>query len=424
MAKPDGPPRRAARWLESGLLDVEFYAALRAREFADATEAAADFVAHGMPQRLSPHPFLDFVSLPSEVRRAWRDGKVTSVLAHLTGEDGRMRPTGPLAEPVDPASARADMLALAQRLGREAAGQVDPGPGPVDWRAVALEALRPDRTSFVVLATEPRRTLRTVQKLLERSGDGELEVVVLDCGSAPHAALGLLASLYGRAQVELLRLPGTAASAATTAAANVGIARATGRVVVLLDSQVVVRRGWLPGCWRLSATRRWRALSPSCSGPTTRSSPPGSWSALRATGRRPFWPGTRRRTHADSRGSDCWRSPGRPWCCGPRTSWRWRVCDRTRRGPSQPSTCAPACSSAVPPASACPRRPWSRSPAGPMRRSRGHHRRTPCSLRIRSCTSGSASSVERVIPGRAAGWLPRWSSPVASGSPPTSCGGP
>ena len=118
----------------------------------------------------------------------------------------------------------------------------------MDWRAVALEALRPDRTSFVVLATEPRRTLRAVQKLLERSGDGELEVVVLDCGSAPHAALGLLASLHGRAQVDLLRLPGTAAaSAATTAAANVGIARATGRVVVLLDSQVVVRRGWLPG---------------------------------------------------------------------------------------------------------------------------------------------------------------------------------
>ena len=198
---------------------------------------------HGMPQRLSPHPFLDFVSLPSDVRRAWRDGKVAPVLAHLTGEDGRVRPVGPLAEPVDPVSARADMLALARRLGREARGEVDPGPTSVDWRAAALKTLRPDVTSVVVVATEPRRTLRTVQKLLERSGDGEVEVVVVDCGSAPHAALGLLASLHGRPQVELVRLPGTAPAAT---AANVGIARATGSVVVLLDAQVVVRRGWLP----------------------------------------------------------------------------------------------------------------------------------------------------------------------------------
>ena len=242
MAGPDGTSRRAAQWLQSGLMDVEFYSALRGREFEDVVAAAEDFVAHGMPLRLSPHPFLDFVSLPSEIRRAWRDGKVAPVLAHLTGADGRVRPEGPLAEPDDPASAGAGMLALAQCLGREAAGEVDPGPGPVDWRAAALEELRPDRTSVVVLATEPRRTLRTVQKLLERSGAGELEVVVVDCGSAPHAALGLLASLHGRAQVQLTRLPG----AAPAAAANVGIAQATGSVVVLLDSQVVVRRGWLP----------------------------------------------------------------------------------------------------------------------------------------------------------------------------------
>ena len=109
---------------------MEFYGALRAREFEDAAEAAEDFVAHGMPQRLSPHPFLDFVSLPSDVRRAWRDGKVAPVLAHLTGEDGRVRPAGPLAEPVDPVSARADLLALARRLGREAHGEVDPAPSP------------------------------------------------------------------------------------------------------------------------------------------------------------------------------------------------------------------------------------------------------------------------------------------------------
>ena len=242
MSDPDGTSGRAARWLQSGLLDVEFYGALRGLGFEDAAAAAEDFIAHGMPQRLSPHPFLDFISLPSDVRRAWRDSKVAPVLAHLTGEDGRLRPAGPLAEPVDPVSARAEMLALAQSLGCAVAGEVGPGPAPADWRDAGLKALRPDVTSIVLVATEARRTLRTVQKLLERSGDLEVEVVVVDCGSAPHAALGLLASLHGQPQVELMRLPG----AAPAAAANLGIARATGSVVVVLDPQVVVRRGWLP----------------------------------------------------------------------------------------------------------------------------------------------------------------------------------
>ena len=65
---------------------------------------------------------------------------------------------------------------------------------------------------------------------------------MVDYGSAPHAALGLLASLHGRPGVELLRLPGSASAATAT---NLGIARANGDVVVLLDAQVVVRRGWL-----------------------------------------------------------------------------------------------------------------------------------------------------------------------------------
>lgn len=234
--------RRAARWLDAGLLDVEFYAALRGREFEGADQAAVDFVSHGMPARLSPHPFLDFVSLPPEIRRAWRDGKVGPVLEHLTDEDGAVRPTGPLARPADPEAARTAMLGLARQLGREAAGVSPVAPPSVDWLAAKEKDRRPDLTSVVVVATDARRTIRTVQQLLERSGDIDVEVVVVDCGSPPHAALGLLASLQECAGAELLRLPKATPAPIGT---NLGVVHANGTVVVLLDEHVVVRRGWL-----------------------------------------------------------------------------------------------------------------------------------------------------------------------------------
>lgn len=123
----EGPSPRAARWLESGLLDVEFYVALRGREFSGAVEADEDFVDEGMRRLLGPHPFLDFVSLPGETRRAWRQGRVRQVLAQLSDGDGVMRPVS-LAESAEPAAARAYLLTLAAQLGRETAADVDPDP--------------------------------------------------------------------------------------------------------------------------------------------------------------------------------------------------------------------------------------------------------------------------------------------------------
>jgi hypothetical protein len=235
--------RRTRRWLESGLLDVQFYSALRGRDFRDAVEAAEDFVERGMPERLSPHPFLDFISLPPEIRRAWRQGKVTQVLRHLSGEDGRVRPAGPLCTTTDPALARKAMLALARSLGREAGGGVDPDPAVIDWGAVGEKDLQPDRTSVVVVAAEPRPTSRAVERLLQHADDLEVEVVVVDAGSPPHVALGLCASMHERPGVQLVRLPGTVSPGL---AMNLGVARATGEIVVLLEPHVVVRRGWLP----------------------------------------------------------------------------------------------------------------------------------------------------------------------------------
>lgn len=236
------PSPVAARWLESGLLDVPFYAALRGQDFRSAVEAAEDFVGRGMSQRLSPHPFLDFVSLPPETRRAWRRGEVGRVLEHLAGEDGRMQQVGPLATSAEPASARASLLGLAARLGREATDDADPEPAPVDWGAVAAQTRRRDRVSVIVVAAQARQTVRTVQSVLRNADDRELEVLVVDCGSPPHVALGLHASFHDSVEVEVVRLPGTFSG---TAGTNVGVARSSGEVVIILEPHVQVRAGWM-----------------------------------------------------------------------------------------------------------------------------------------------------------------------------------
>src|SRR6478735_839493 len=187
-------------------MDVDFYGALRGRTFEDAKTAAEDFVTVGMAERLSPHPFLDFISLPAEVRRAWRSGRVGAVLAHLSGDDGRVRPAGPLADPADPEAAREDLLALAQELGRDSEGDSQRPDASVDWAAARDTEPQPGLTSVIVVATDARRSIRTVRSVLDRGSDGEIEVIVVDAGSAPPVALGLRAAFHGDARVELLRL--------------------------------------------------------------------------------------------------------------------------------------------------------------------------------------------------------------------------
>jgi len=233
--------RDAGLWLESGLMDVEFYAALRGCSFGDAMAAAADFVDRGMSNRLSPHPLLDFASLPREVRKAWRQGRVAQVLGHLTGDDGQIRPAGPLAA-VEPEVARAAMLSLAKQLGREEEGPGDLGPAAADWPAVGERELRRDRISAIVVAADPKRTVRAVERALRHAEGRDFEVIVVDRGSEPHVALHLCAALQASPDVQLLRLPRAVPDGA---AVNFGVIRATGATAVLLQPHVLVRRGWL-----------------------------------------------------------------------------------------------------------------------------------------------------------------------------------
>lgn len=239
---PDGASARAAKWLESGLLDVEFYAALRGREFGDPAEAAEDLVEEGMPRLLSPHPLLDVASLPPETRRAWRQGRVRQVLAQLAGDDGLVQPVGPLAESPDPTGASAQLLALAARLGRESAADGDPSSPPVDRPSPGGQPRQTGLTSVVVVASQVRPTTQAVQSLLRHAAGHAVQVVVVDPGSPAHVALGLGAAFFGQEEVELLRVPGTTSA---PEAANLGLARAAGEIVVLLQPHVRPRRGWL-----------------------------------------------------------------------------------------------------------------------------------------------------------------------------------
>lgn len=231
----------ARRWLESGWLDAQFYGELRGRPFRDAAEAADDFVSRGMRELLSPHPSLHFVTLPPATRRAWRNGRVRRVLADLRSHDRpALRLLPPTLGPSPPATQRGHLLDLARRLARERAGHTDPAPPPVDWAAVAARPCRTDRICAVVVADDARPTIRTVAGLLE-AADGEgPDVVVLDRGSPPHVALGIHGVLHGLPGVQVVRLSGAVSA---SAAAELGLLRSTGAVVLLVEPHVVLRRG-------------------------------------------------------------------------------------------------------------------------------------------------------------------------------------
>lgn len=281
----DAPARRVARLVDSGLFDAEFYAALRGRSFVDEQEAARDYVGWGMPRELPPNPFLDFAFMPKPVRRAWRQGRLPVLLAHLSSPAGRAQPCGPLFDPavegagplrdyLTGASAgdelpvptglgacrrpRADeargfLLTLAAELAAEEE-QAEASPkraadvaqrDHVDWPQVRARfpARVPDRTTVVIpTVSDWRMTLRAVRSVLDGSDDLDVEVVVVDNGSPPRFGLTLAAAFLAMERVRYVRLPHSLSFAA---GCNVGFAAGTGDLAVFLRHDSYARAGWL-----------------------------------------------------------------------------------------------------------------------------------------------------------------------------------
>ncbi len=261
--------------IRSGLLDVEFYGLLRGRVFDGAGEAAQDAVTHGMPAMLSPSPFLDLASLPASQRRAWAQGRLRRVLAFWSSPEGEGC-RGPL---VDPARARRPELtgvkgagvalaagqaesalgAVAQMIGAgRAGGLLSPdGPfggalegdaGTVDWARVPMGVAGrvANRVSVIVPShDEPRATRRALDAVLRHTPEFDLEVVLVDLGSAPYVALSLAAHALARGgHVRYVRLPDDVGLARGL---NVGAAVSSGRLLFLQHCDTTVRRGCLAG---------------------------------------------------------------------------------------------------------------------------------------------------------------------------------
>lgn len=237
-----GPARLLVR---SGLLDLEFYEALTGERFDSGDAAAEHAVTVGMPGRLSPHPLLDLASMPADVRRSWRAGRVRAVLAHLDSEAGRQRPSSPLFDPRVSGTSLVEFLAVAgpdtslpvpaSRPGRAPTLIEAHGALVATARGVAPQTPAdrvPGRTSVVIsMGGDLKATRTAVLAVLKSSGSADIEVVVVDDGADLRAALALTALYVGIDQVRLSRSRERPAS--------------TGDVVVFLDPETRVRRGWL-----------------------------------------------------------------------------------------------------------------------------------------------------------------------------------
>lgn len=217
----------ASRLAASGVLDLEFYQALRGRTWADDALAAADFVAWAMPQGVQPHPGVDMASLPKLVRGAWRRGRPKPLLDHLQAAPP------PVLTPAD----RMKLVEIARRVGSA-------DPVAVDWSAVAARELDrvPGRVSVIVTVEGDRAEASSaVGSVLEHAAGPFLEVIVVDHGLPVADALSLAAELVPRG-VEVVRVP---AGDGGSVARNLGIAHASGEYVVFLDPSCLVRDGWL-----------------------------------------------------------------------------------------------------------------------------------------------------------------------------------
>ena len=91
---------------------------------------------------------------------------------------------------------------------------------------------------------DARMTLNAVHEVRRRAAEAgdDVEVVVVDNGCDVPLALGLEAALHDRGDVTLVRLP---VNLNFAAGCNIGLARSTGDVVVFLNNDTEVRRGWL-----------------------------------------------------------------------------------------------------------------------------------------------------------------------------------
>lgn len=122
------------------------------------------------------------------------------------------------------------------------------GNAYIDWERVQADLAErvPGRVSVVMPTYQDfDMTRRAVVALLDHRGpEDDLEVLVIDNGSAETVSLALEASLLGLPGVTVHRLPRNLNFAIGS---NIGFARSTGEFVLFLNNDTVVRKGWMNG---------------------------------------------------------------------------------------------------------------------------------------------------------------------------------
>ncbi|PCC35777.1 glycosyltransferase [Glutamicibacter sp. BW77] len=117
------------------------------------------------------------------------------------------------------------------------------GKNLVDWQSKEERTTVPGRVTISMPVYQDwSMTARAVKSVLERSGSVDIEVVVIDNGSAYHysAALGLL--LESDPRVKYVRLPRNLNFAIGS---NYGAYLGTGEFTCFLNNDTIVREGWL-----------------------------------------------------------------------------------------------------------------------------------------------------------------------------------
>jgi GT2 family glycosyltransferase len=213
----------------AGLFDREVYEVQVGHTFADEVTAAWDYLRGGQAGVLLPHPLLDPLLLPADVRRALAAGRVRILVDHIQE----------VGLPADP-DARARLLALLRE-------PVEPVAEPVvDWpslRAGLAERVA-DRVSVVIPTwNDVVMTERAVARVLANSSGLDVEVVVVDNGSRRDLGARLRTAYAGEPWVRVERMPRNLNFALGS---NVGFARSSGATIVFLNNDTEVHEGWLP----------------------------------------------------------------------------------------------------------------------------------------------------------------------------------
>ncbi|MEE1617833.1 glycosyltransferase [Brachybacterium sp. J153] len=117
------------------------------------------------------------------------------------------------------------------------------GKNIVEWQDSGCSSLVPGRVSVVIpIYQDWKLTLRATQAVLEHSGDVDVEVLLIDNGSAIQHGAVLVQFFAGEPRVKYQRLPRNMNFAIGS---NVGAAAGTGEYVCFLNNDTEVRDGWL-----------------------------------------------------------------------------------------------------------------------------------------------------------------------------------